>query len=82
MSHSHIQDGALWRPLSAADFTGSGAIASDGVAIRPDSLDQTLDYDGSNRLTGITVVYGGNTYVQTYTYTGSNLTGISRWMKQ
>lgn len=55
---------------------------SDGKSIPLDSLAQTLGYDGSNNLTTITVSYDGNTYIQTFTYVGSNLTGISAWVKQ
>lgn len=59
--------------------------ASDGTPLPLDSLPQTLAYttiSGNPYLSTITVVYAGNTYVQTLTYTGINLTSISRWVKQ
>lgn len=56
--------------------------ASDGASFDLDSVAQTLAYDGSNKLTSITVVYRNNTYKQTYTYTAGNLTSISQWTLQ
>lgn len=32
--------------------------------------------------TALTVVYQGNTYVQTITYSGSNVSNVSQWTKQ
>lgn len=61
---------------------GGAAIGSDGVVLPLGDLAQVLGYDGSNNLITITVAYLGNTYVQTFTYTGSNLTGISKFAKQ
>lgn len=58
--------------------------ADDGTMLPLDSLPQSLAYSGTN-LISITVNYQGktsNTYIQTFTYTGSNLTGISRWEAQ
>ena len=54
---------------------------SRGDAITPDSMAQTLGYDGSGNLTTVTVTDGTSTWVQTLTYTGSNLTGVSTWVK-
>lgn len=54
---------------------------SDGVQLPLDSLEQVFGYTGSN-VTTITVVYAGNTYVQTFIYAGSNVTQISGWVKQ
>lgn len=59
--------------------------ASDGTPLPIDDLPQVLAYttiSSNPYLSTITVVFGLNTYVQTYTYTGTNLTGISRWVKQ
>ena len=56
-------------------------VASDGVILPMASLSQVLAYDGSNNLQTITVTYLGHTYVQTFTMTGSNVTGISAWVK-
>lgn len=63
-------------------FNASAVRASDGAILQLDELAQVLAYDGSNNLTSITVTTGGATYIQTLTYTGSNLTGISVWVKQ
>ncbi len=63
--------------MSIADAT-----ASDGTTLDLDSLPQVLGYSGG-KLTTITVTTGdGNTYVQTLSYTGDDLTGISAWIKQ
>lgn len=49
----------------------------------PDTLPQVLTYDGSNNVQTITVGpdAAGRSYRQTFTYTGSNVTGISAWVK-
>lgn len=56
-------------------------VGSDGNELPIDSLAITYGYTGS-LLTTETVVYGGKTYVQTHTYTGSNLTASSAWVAQ
>jgi YD repeat-containing protein len=56
--------------------------ANDGKQFDLDNVEQTFGYDGNGNLTTITVEVAGNTYVQTFTYTGSNLTNISGWIKQ
>ena len=45
-----------------------------------DSLAQTLGYTSGN-LTTIVKTNGVNTWTQTYSYTGSDLTGISAWVQ-
>lgn len=60
----------------------SSPVASDGVVIPMAAVAQAFAYNGSNQITTITVSYKGNVYVQTYTYTGGNLTGISLFVKQ
>lgn len=70
-----------------------GVVASDGSIIFPDDLAQTLSYNGDGTLNyievtapatvtpqGVTVL--GGTYRQTYSYTSSRVTGISKWVKQ
>lgn len=55
--------------------------ATDGTQIDLGNVPQTLAYSGTNLLT-ITVTCPGktsSTYRQTFSYTGSNLTGISSW---
>jgi len=53
----------------------------DGNFIDLDSLPQAFAYSGSN-LSTITVAYQGNTYVQTFTWSGTTVTNISGWVKQ
>jgi hypothetical protein len=56
-------------------------IASDGVLLPVDSLEQTLTYTG-DLISTISVSFGSEVYIQTYTYTSSNVTSISQWEKQ
>jgi hypothetical protein len=53
-------------------------------SLSPDSLPQALTYNGPGGAVD-TITVGpdenGYTYRQTYTYTGSNVTGISAWVK-
>lgn len=56
-------------------------VASDGTPLGLDSLPQTIAYSGSFVST-ITVVFNGNTYVQTFGNNGTNITSISGWVKQ
>lgn len=50
--------------------------------ISPDSLAHVITYNGSNLILTDTITDGTNTWIQTYTYTGSNLTGKSAWVLQ
>lgn len=65
-------------------FGGQGqfVIGSDGSLIDLDSLPHTYTYNGSNQLITESVTNTINTWVKTYTYTGSNLTSESVWVKQ
>lgn len=51
----------------------------DGVDLPINSLAQAF---AGNPITTITVVYKGNTYVQTFTYVAGAITNISAWIKQ
>jgi len=51
------------------------------IQLPVDDLDQVFAYDAGNVST-ITVVYQGVTYVQTFTYAGSNVIEISQWTPQ
>jgi len=53
----------------------------DGVALPLISLPQVFAYDG-NFVSTITVTYAGNTYIQTFTNDGTNITDISGWILQ
>lgn len=82
-------------PQSQVDFTvlplgpdgvpmiGGGGVVQDstGAYIDPDSMTQTLAYSGGN-LSTITATDGTDSWVQTFTYTDDDLTGISLWVKQ
>lgn len=56
-------------------------IADDGVELPIPALPTTIGYAGGFPVT-FTVVYRGETYVQTMTYSGNNVIAISRWVKQ
>lgn len=56
-------------------------IATDGVELPIANLPTTIGYAGGFPVT-FTVVYRGNTYVQTMTYSGNNVIAISGWVKQ
>ena len=62
--------------------TFASVTADDGVVFSPDSLAQTLNYNLDDTLNYVEVVYGGNTYRQTLTYSGGNVTAVSEWVKQ
>lgn len=55
--------------------------ANNGVMIPLSSAAQSFTYDGDFVAT-ITVVYAGETYVQTFTNNGSEITDISGWEVQ
>ncbi|CAG9256032.1 hypothetical protein [Paraburkholderia caribensis] len=48
----------------------------------PDSLPTTYAYDASGNLVSETKNFGGIVFVKTYTYTGTQLTSESAWVKQ
>jgi len=56
-------------------------IADDGVELPVEALPTTIGYAGGFPVT-FTVVYRGNTYIQTMTYSGNNVIAISGWVKQ
>lgn len=55
--------------------------ANNGAMIPLVSAAQTFTYDG-DFVSTITVVYAGETYVQTFTNDGSKITAISGWEVQ
>lgn len=68
--------------LNNSIITTIGTVAaSNNVLVPVDSLEQTLTYS-AGKLVSVSVTYDGIDYVQTLTYTGSDLTGISGWMAQ
>lgn len=79
VKHQDMGDGTHAEAVLAL---AGAAVGSDGVVLDLNSLAQTLAYNADGTINTITVTSGGNTYVQTMTYTGGNLTGISAWVKQ
>jgi hypothetical protein len=60
----------------------SGTVqANNGTQIPLDSVELVIAYSG-NFVSTITVVYAGDTYVQTFTNNGTNITQISGWIVQ
>lgn len=53
--------------------------ANDGAMLPLSSLAQQFEYSGSF-VTSITVLYQGNTYVQTFINDGTDITYISGWV--
>jgi hypothetical protein len=53
--------------------------ANDGVALPLCNLPLAIVYDG-DFVSTLTVQYRGNTYVQTFTNDGTNITEISAWI--
>ena len=58
---------------------GSTVQANDGAMLPLDSIAVALTYSGSFPLTA-TVIYQGNTYVQTFANNGTNIISISNWV--
>jgi len=56
-------------------------LADDGTQIPVYSIAMAFAYVSGN-LSTITIQYAGNTYVQTFTYSGADVTNISLWVKQ
>lgn len=50
--------------------------------ISPPSMAHTYGYDGSNNLITDTITDSTGTWIKTYTYSGTTLTGESAWVKQ
>lgn len=73
--------------LFDANFSLSGCVldSTNTYVIHPDSLAQTLTYNGpGGTVDSVTVGPDarGFYYKQTMTYTGANPTGFSAWVKQ
>ncbi len=64
-------------------YDAGAMLASDGVVVPTGQLSPTFGYDGSSppNLITITYTYLTHTYVQTLTYSGSNVTNISTLVK-
>lgn len=67
-------------PVVAID---GSAVASNGASIPVEKLTQTLAYDGSGKLSTVSVTHNGITYTQTLSYDGSGrLSSVSAWDAQ
>lgn len=67
-------NGAIHVVQSATDTSGS-------YQVDPDNWAKTLSYT-ANVLQYEEITDGTNTFRRTYTYTGTDLTGITGWVKQ
>lgn len=67
--------GTLTVTRVAADSTGA-------YHFDPDSMPHTYTYDGSGNIATDSVTDGTNTFKKTYTFTGSQLTSETAWVKQ
>lgn len=83
-ANSHLVDikGKLKATGAGNPLYVPGVEASDGTLVPVESLAQALTYDGSGNLSTVSVVWGGLTYTQTFSYTSGKLSGISAWVKQ
>ena len=61
--------------------SATGVVDSTGATFDPDSLAQTLTYNGDGTVATIAATEGTNTWTQTFGYTSGNLTSISKWVK-
>jgi hypothetical protein len=57
-------------------------IGSDGVIIPVDSLAASYTYNTDGTLATSTVVFNGNTYIQSYSYVSGRVSAVSQWVKQ
>lgn len=63
------------------NFSELGEKATDGSVIFPNQCAVAYGYDSSNNLTSARLDQYGHSYIKTYTWTGSNLTGESLWVR-
>jgi hypothetical protein len=66
--------GAVPTAMQVADDTGS--------AFDPDACSHVYAYNASGLVTTDTATDGTATCVKTHSYTGANLTGETKWVKQ
>ena len=72
-----LPDGTFAQTIASAPAN----IDSTGTTLLPDSLSHVYGYTNS-LLTSDTATDGTHTWVKTFTYTGTQLTGESKWVKQ
>lgn len=60
----------------------STVTANDGTQLPLNDLPATLTYGAPNQVATITVLYRGNTYVQSFTWSGTDLTAYTGWEVQ
>jgi hypothetical protein len=66
--------GAVPTVMQVADSTGA--------LFNPDACSHVYAYNASGLVTTDTATDGTATWVKTYSYTGANLTGETKWVKQ
>ena len=69
---------------ASAGYFGMAYDSTGSYVFCPDACSAAYAYNGSGYLSTETLTepVSGNVFVRTYTYTGSNLTAISAWVKQ
>ena len=85
-----VETGTIANPI-AVDITDATVVissdnlnvaevetASDGARIEPNRYDHVMTFTGA-KVSTITIVVGAITYRRTLSYTGDNLTGITKW---
>lgn len=77
-----LDDGSDVPVVGLSEATEEHVTATNGVALKINSLAQTFTYDGSGNLQTANVVHNGVTYTQTFTYNAGKLIGVSAWVAQ
>lgn len=73
--------------MSTFDSTNTGIRLFDTTGawqFNPDCCSMTATYNGDNTVATVTLSdpVSGKSFLQTYTYSGGNLTGATGWVKQ
>ena len=79
------RDRVTGEPTTLASYDDVLLVRSAGggdLPVDPDSLAQTLAYNGDNTLNYIQVTDGVTSWRQTFGYTSGKLTSISAWVEQ
>jgi hypothetical protein len=73
----------LLDPATGQPYAGGGLVPdSTGALFNPDACSHVYAYNASGLVTTDTATDGTATWVKTYSYTGANLTGETKWVKQ
>jgi hypothetical protein len=73
----------LLDPATGQPYAGGGLVPdSTGALFNPAACSHVYAYNASGLVTTDTATDGTATWVKTYSYTGANLTGETKWVKQ